>query len=499
MLDGGDRKVCLVGVDLGTTGLKCLGFDTSGRVLCKAYREYPLHHPAPNATEQGPQDWWRALCATLRELVDRGGIDPRNVAGLSLSSQGSTLVLLGDDGAPLRPAISWLDLRAADLLDPGGSGEEELFAITGLRAFPGWTGSILRWLAADDSETLRRARHVLVAGDYLIFRLTGVVKTEYSSASRTRMLDLEKKEWSAPIVAGLGIRDEQLPALGQSGEVAGVVSAEAAAATGLLSGTPVVLGGFDQSCTALGAGVIAEGVAVISLGTATMVNVASAQPTVDPERRVTTSCHAIPNTWTLQAPIMTTGALLRWWRDHFFPRDQADVYAAMDRCAEQAPIGADGLMVFPHFSGSGAPHWDARYRGAMVGLTLSHTQAHVIRAMLEGVAIEIRANLDVMQELGHDVAVVRIVGGGAASMLWRGIIGDVLSKPQERVNEVEAGALGAAMLAGLGAGVFADPAEAVREMVSLGPRTDYSPGKHAAYEAVRRRYWDVFNRLYGKP
>lgn len=488
-------NACLIGVDAGTTGLKSLAFDLSGKALCKAYREYPLYHPWPDQTEQNPEHWWDALRETIGELFEHGKIEPTLIAGLSISSQGSTFVALGADGQVLRPAISWLDRRAQD----AQCEEEKLFAITGLRAFPGWTGSVLRWVARHEPETLRRARHLLLVGDYLIFRLTGVVGTEYSSASRTRMLDLEKRRWSEPILASLGVRESQLPPLGHSGEMLAGVSTEAARATGLLEGTPVVLGGFDQSCMAIGAGAITEKAMMVSLGTATMASVSSPRPVVDPQRRVITSCHALPDTWSLQAPIMTTGAILRWWRDHFFGSQGEDAYARMDRLAEKAPPGADGLVLLPHFSGSGAPHWDPNYRGALVGLTLAHTQSHVIRAILEGVAMEIASNLEVFESLGLDVKTVRIVGGGAVSNLWRVIIGDVLGKPRVRVEEVEVGTLGAAVLAGVGTSVFADAEEAVRRMVSSGPQEDYSEENHAIYQEVRRHYLEVSARLWNTP
>ncbi len=491
-------NTCLIGVDAGTTGLKSLVFDLSGQVLGKAYREYPLHCPRPDTAEQDPEDWWRALAETVREALEKSAIDPGHVAGLSISSQGSSFVAMGSDGKPLRPAMSWLDRRSATLATNGTFDEDDLFAITGLRAYPGWTASLLYWLANREPETLRRMKHMLLVGDYLIYRLSGAVATDYSSASRTRMLDLEKLAWSEPLVEALGLKMTQLPTLGASGSVAGHVSSEGAAATGLLEGTPVSLGGFDQSCAALGAGAVTPDTIMASLGTATMVFVSSSQPIVDPLRRVTTSCHVVPNTWTIQAPIMTTGAVLRWWRDHFFGNRAENVYEEMDRLAAMVPAGSEGLMVLPHFGGGGAPHWDHTWRGAIVGLGLAHTQAHVVRAILEGVAMQIRTNMDVIEGLGFDIKTLRLVGGGARSALWTGIIGDVLGKPQLRIGQVEVGTLGAAMLAGLGVGVFPTVSEAVRSMVPVGAPKAFNPGNHEVYESLRARYADTSNRLYGQ-
>ncbi len=493
-----EHDLCLIGVDAGTTGLKSLAFDLTGRTLCHAYREYPLHHPEPDGAEQDPEDWWTALAETVREVLEKGRIDPRRVAGLSISFQGSTVVALDEEGALLRPAISWLDTRVTHVPTNGKYlDEDELFALTGLRFYPGWTACMLQWLAHREPEVLRRTRHFLSVGDYLIYRLTGAVATDCSGASRTRMMDLEKMEWSPAILRSLGVSESQLPPIGPSGKVAGKVSAAGAQATGLAEGTPVALGGFDQSCMALGSGAVSPDTAMVSLGTATMVVVSSPTATVDPQRRIITSCHTIPDTYTLQGPVMTTGAVLRWWRDHFFPDRNGDIYGEMDRMAASVSPGAEGLVVFPHFSGAGAPHWDHNRRGAIVGLSLSHSQRHVIRAILEGVAMRILDNLEVIEGLGFRIDTVRLVGGGARSALWTEIIGDVLGKNQVRIPQAEVGTLGAAMLAGLAVGIFADVDDAVARMVPEGVRTGFDADRHAAYGPVRQHYLDVASHLYG--
>lgn len=489
---------CLIGVDAGTTGLKSLVFDLTGRALSQAYREYPLTHPEPGGAEQDPEDWWRALCETVREALERADAQPRAVAGLSVSSQGSTVVALGAHGELLRPALSWLDTRSTELeLNGKALDEEDLFALTGLRYYPGWTACLLQWLGRREPATLRRARHLLLVSDYLIYRLTGTAMTDYSSASRTRMLDLEKMAWSPPILESVGVSEAQLPRLGASGEIAGTVSAEGARMTGLLEGMPVALGGFDQSCAALGCGAVTPDTAMVSLGTASMVMASSPRAIVDPLRRVTTSCHAIPNTYALQGPIMTTGAVLRWWRDHFLTERSSRVYRDMDRMAATAPPGAEGLIVLPYFSGAGAPHWDHARRGAIVGLSLEHSQRHIIRAILEGVAMQIQENIEVMEGLGLAIDTVRIVGGGAKSALWTEIIGDVLGKRQVRIAQSEVGTLGAAMLAGLGVGLFRTVDDALREMAPAGAPQGFDPDRHRAYREVRRRYTETAQRLYG--
>lgn len=491
------QDACLIGVDAGTTGLKSLAFDPAGNVLCHAYREYPLNHPKPGHAEQDPELWWQALCETLREVMARGGISAGRVAGLSISSQGSAFVVLGEDGRPVRPAVSWLDQRSASLAGEDGFDENELFAITGLRAYPGWTGSVLQWLAREEPETLRRMACLLLVGDYLVWRMTGVRATDYSSASRTRMFNLEKRCWAPSLIAPLGIRESQLPPLYPSGHTAGSMSADAARATGLAPGTPVVLGGFDQSCAALGAGAVTPDTLMVSLGTASMLVGTSAQPVTDPLRRVTTSCHVAPGHWTLQAPIMTTGAILRWWRDLFSGHPSEDAYAEMDRAAAAIPPGADGVMVLPHFGGAGAPHWDHTWRGAITGLGLNHTRAHVMRGIMEGVAMEICGNLDIIEHLGLAVEEVRIVGGGAKSALWTGIIGDVIGKPRLCFQQAEVGARGAAMLAGLGVGLFVDVPQAVGAMAPKGIRHDFDPDNHRTYRMIRRGYLDLSAKLYG--
>jgi len=486
----------LIGIDAGTTGLKSLLFDLDGAVVARAYREYPLDHPHPDWAEQDPEHWWDALVATLRELFQRTGVLPTRIAGLSISSQGSTVVALGDSGV-VRPAISWLDQRAAPLTSPPGMAEEDVFSITGLRFCPAWTGPIIQWLSLHEPETVRRTDRFLLVTDYLLFRLTGEIATDYSSASRTRMMDLRNRCWSGAILAAMGLPKSKLPPMAGSATVVGKVSPDAARETGLAPGTIVTLGGFDQSCCALGTGALGPDIAMISLGTATMVSVSSANPTVDPARRVTTSCHVVPDTWTLQAPIFTTGAVLRWWRDMQYSSLGDGAYEEMDRQAETAPIGADGLLLLPHFSGSGPPRWDHRCRGAFVGFRLTHTQAHIIRAILEGVAMEIRANLALIEGLGMSVAAVRIVGGGAVSATWRAIICDVLGKPCAAMRVAEVGTVGAALLAAVGAGLFRDLYEAVDRMVHPADPTEFSPINHRSYQEVYARHRDVSDRVYG--
>ncbi len=490
-------RECLIGVDAGTTGLKSLAFDLSGNLIAKAYREYSLHHPHPDWVEQNPEDWWTALVETLQEILTRGSIAPEAVAGLSISSQGSTVVALGQEGQILRPAISWLDKRSAEISHDSEWEEEELFSLTGLQFSPAWTGPILHWLALNEPETIQRTQKFLLVGDYLIYRLTGAMTTDYSSASRTRMFDVRDQQWSNQVLSSVGVRREQMPDLGGSGQRAGVVSGECARITGLRPGTPVMLGGFDQMCAAVGAGAITPDTLMISLGTATMLVVTSLEPLVDPCRRLTTSCHVLPQAWTLQAPIMTTGALLRWWRDQFFRAHTNHPYREMDELGARIPIGADGLMIFPHFSGAGAPWWDHSRRGAFIGLSLSHQAPHFIRAILEGVAMEIRANLEVAESLGVQIDSLRIAGGGAKSSLWRGIIGDALGKPQIRLKEHEVGALGAAILAGTGAGVFANVEQGVHAMVAPGGTQGFSPENHAEYLRLYSRYETWGARLYG--
>lgn len=492
------RPDCLIGIDAGTTGLKCLAFDLQGRCLARSYREYPLFHPKPNRVEQDPEDWWRALTSTLREVLEKGEIEPGRVAGVSISSQGSTLVALGSDGKVIRPAISWLDKRAAEIPREPEWEDETLFGTTGLRYSPAWTGPMLHWLSIHEEQTIQKASKFLLVGDYLIYRLTGVIATDYSSASRTRMLDVRRQQWSEDIVASAGISLSQLPDIAGSGQIAGRISPESARLTGLCEGTPVMLGGFDQICAGLGAGTVTSDSLMVSLGTATMLVMTVFDPIVDPARRVTTSCHVIPQAWTLQAPILTSGVLLRWWRDHFFKGKTGDPYVEMDALAGSCPIGADGLLVFPHFAGGGAPWWDHDRRGAILGLSLTHTASHIIRGILEGIAMEIRANLETLESLGIQVRTVRIVGGGAASQLWRSIIGDVVGRPQIHMKEVEVGALGAAILAGVGAGIFENPAQGAAAMVNTGDISPFSADNHAEYNRIYARYEDYSRRLYGE-
>ncbi len=487
-----NRDSYILGIDTGTTGLKTLLIDVHGNVRCRAYREYAVHHPHPDWVEQDPEDWWEALCATVREILEQSGVPAHRILGMGISSQGSTFVLLDEKGELVRPAVTWLDRRAEHEEE---SESERIFDITGLQPFPGWTGTVLKWFHHHEPNMLKNTKQLLLVGDYLGYRLTGEVCTDFSSAARTRLLDLRRQDWCDDLLDASGVLRSQMPRLGPSGKVFGKVTSGAARVTGLCEGMPVVLGGFDQSCAMLGAGAVSRGILMVSLGTATMVCTTSPEPFVDSKWRVTTSCHALPNAWVVQAPIMTTGALLRWWRDHFFPYSGEDVYRRMDVLAATISPGADGLVVLPYFSGRGAPDWDREARGVVWGLTLAHEQGHVIRAILEGVAMEIRANVEVFEQLGFPIHSVRIVGGGAKSVLWRSIIGDVLGKPQSVVTEREVGCLGAAILAATGVGLYNSVSDAVREMTPDITAGRFSEETHRIYDEVWERYREVAARF----
>ncbi len=485
----------LLGVDVSTTATKALLVDQAGAVVGVAASAYELSTPRPLWAEQDPEAWWRAARASIAEVVAATGVDPASVRAVGLTGQMHGLVLLDEAGSVLRPAILWNDQRAAAECEAirRRIGREELVRITGNDAFPGFTAPKLLWVREHEPELFRRVRRVLLPKDYVRYRLTGEYATDRAGAGGTLLLDLAARDWSDELLEALEIPAGWLPPTHEGPEIAGHLSVEAAAATGLTPGIPVVAGGGDQAAQAVGVGAVEPGAAALTLGTSGVVFAATGQPLTEPAGRLHAFPHAVPATWHVMGVMLSAAGSLRWYRDTL--AGGADYGALLEEASAVEP-GCEGLVFVPYLCGERTPHADPFARGAFVGLTLRHRRGHLTRAVLEGVAFGLRDNLALMAEVGlGGVGELRLSGGGARSPVWRRILADVLGLDLVPVETAEGAALGAALLAGVGAGVWSSVAAACAAAVRLGEATPADPDAAAVYNPVYRRFRDTYPAL----
>jgi len=476
----------LLGIDVSTTATKAVVVDGDGRVVASASTSYGLSTPRPLWAEQDPAQWWQAARTSIRRALDAAGSPAVDAVGLTGQMHG--LVLLGDGDEVLRPAILWNDQRAAAECDEMRDrlGLERLVAITGNDAFPGFTAPKLLWVRRHEPDVYRRIRRVLLPKDYVRLHLTGAYATDRAGAGGTLLLDLASRDWSDAVLDAFEIPHGWLPPTHEGTATTGQVSAAAAAATGLAAGTPVVGGGGDQAAQAVGVGAVDEGVVALTLGTSGVVFAACDAPRCEPTGRLHAFPHAVPGRWHVMGVMLSAAGSLAWYRDVAAPGTD---FGALIAEAASVPPGAEGLIFLPYLSGERTPHADPRARGAFVGLTLRHGRAQLTRAVLEGVACGLRDNLALMGEVGLAAASeVRLSGGGARSPVWRRILADVLGVDLVAMEAEEGAAFGAALLAGVGAGVWPSAAAACAVAVRRGETTRPDPAAGAVYDTVYQRF-----------
>jgi xylulokinase len=475
----------LVGLDVGTTGVKAVALSVGGEVEAVATRGYPLSTPEPGWSEQDPEDWWTAAEAALGE-VSAG----REVAGIGLSGQMHGLVALDASGAVIRPAILWNDQRTAvecaEIEARVGLGR--LIGLTGNRALTGFTAPKLLWLRRHEPEAFARIARIMLPKDYVRLRLTGEWAIDASDASGTLLLDVERRDWSPEVLDALALSPAWLPPVLESPDRAGAVGASYT----LLQGMPVAAGAGDQPAAAVGVGADRPGVLSVVLGTSGVVLAPLPAYAHDAAARVHAFCHAVPGTWQAMGVMLSAAGSLQWFHDTLAPGTPFDVLVAE---AEVWDPGAEGLVFLPYLAGERTPHADPDARGAFVGLQLRHDRGALVRAVLEGVAFGLRDSLDLLRALGVDATVARVSGGGARSRLWLRIVASALGVPLELTESEEGSALGAALLGGVAAGIFSDVHDAVSCCVRVAETVEPDPAWQAAYAELHDRYRGLYPAL----
>lgn len=482
----------LLGIDISTTGAKALLVDGGGRVLSSATSPLALSTPHPLWSEQDPDDWWTGIRESISQALVAAGVSGSEIAAIGMTGQMHGLVLLDEQGHVLRPAILWNDQRTGDQCDEIRSilGKKRLIQITGNDALTGFTAPKILWVQQHEPEVWARSRHILLPKDYIRYKLTGEFAADRAGGSGTILFDLKSRTWSDEVLSALNIPAGMLPPTFEGPEITGHISEKAASETGLTAGTPVVGGGGDQAAQAVGVGAVQPGLVALTLGTSGVVFATTEAPLVEPEGRLHAFCHAVPGRWNFMGVMLSAAGSLQWYRDTLAPGVAFD-----DLVAEASTVsaGSDGLLFLPYLTGERTPYPDPLARGAWVGLTVRHKRAHITRSVLEGVAFGIKDSFSLIQASGLGaIDQVRISGGGAKSALWRQIMADVLGVELVRVNTTEGAAFGAALLAGVGAGMYPSVPAACEATIQITGRT--TPNR--AVSEVYKDYYDRYRALY---
>jgi len=481
-----------LGIDTSTTSSKALLIDEQGDVVAVASNPHTLQTPKPLWSEQDPREWWGAASASIRSVLEKAGISGDRIGAVGLTGQMHGLVLLDEAGNVLRPAILWNDQRTQSQCDEIHEriGREKFIQITGNVALTGFTAPKILWVKENEPGVFAKAKHVLLPKDYIRYKLTGEHAMDKADGAGTVLFDLKKRNWSEEVLNELGIEVSWMPRTFEGPEFTGYVTEEGAALTGLKAGTPVAAGGGDQAAQAVGGGVVEPGIVGLTVGTSGVVFASTPSALIEPEGRLHAFCHAVPGVWHFMGVMLSAAGSLQWYRDMLAPGVSFD---DLLKEAEAIPAGSEGLQFLPYLSGERTPHPDPLARGAFIGLTLRHGRAHMIRAVLEGVAFGLKDSFTLIQNTGlGEITQVRASGGGTKGALWRQIIASALEAELVTVNTTEGAAYGAALLAGVGAGAWIDVASACKACIKITGSTQPDPAQIEVY----REAYSLFQELY---
>ncbi len=496
----------LIGFDIGTTSTRCIIIESGGKLIASATKEYPMATPKPGWAEQDPDDWWRGVLSTIREVLKKSGIDPSDIAAVGLSGQMHGSVFLDKSGSVIRPALLWCDQRTDSQCQKIYDifGYEGFIKLSYNKALTGFTAPKILWLREAEPENYKKLSQILLPKDYIRYKLSGTYATEVSDASGTVLMDIGARDWSNEIISGLSIDRDLLPGVYESTEVTAHISEEAAKLTGLTAGTPIVGGAGDQAGGAVGSGIVKKGLISDYLGTSGVVFAHSDEPVYDPQGRLHSFCHAVPGKWHLMGVTLAAAGSLKWYNETFGPsKDMVGKfpglkdYGLLDKQAESAPPGSEGMIFLPYLSGERTPYADPYARGVFFGLSYIHGQDHFVRSIMEGVAFSQLDCLELAREVGIDSSKIILFGGGARSMLWRQIMADVFGLEIVTLNVEEGPSYGAAILAGVGAGIYPTVEEAASVMIKEVSSTMPIKENTKKYNKIYKTYRSLYENLKG--
>jgi len=499
-----DAGPLLVGLDLGTTALKCAAYALDGTLVASSTREYSLLTPSVQVVEVAASTYWTEYVAAVHDLLSHPNVDPRRVRAIGISAQGETLIPVDRDGAPTRNAIVWLDARASAEADELSSRftDQELYEVTGQPSMlPTWPAAKVLWMARHEPDVFERTSTFLLIEDYFLGRMTGEAVAEGSLLTSTCYWDFRKRTYWPQMLDVLGIDADRLPPIVEPGTPVGRLLPAVAAELGLPTSTVVVAGALDQACGAIGAGAARPGGFSENTGAAVALCATLPEARLDPERRMPCHYHGIPDTYMFHT-FTSGGVVLKWFRDRFAPAEQTvatqlgvDAYDLLGQEAAAVPAGSEGLVMIPHLQGAMAPENNGEARGALIGLTLRHGRGHVARAILESISYVIRRNVEVLEDLGMQIPEIRSLGGASRSRIWKQIEADVSGRPVAVTEQEEAATLGAAILAGAGIGEYSNPAQAADRMVRIRERFEPDPVAMQRYDDYYALYKQSYRAL----
>lgn len=464
----------LIGIDVGTSATKTVIFDESGNIISKSSKEYPLYQPRNGWAEQNPEDWKEAVLFTLKAVMEDSEIPGYDIKGIGISGQMHGLVMLDKDCNVIRPSIIWCDQRTSneveEMLDiiP----RKRWIEITANPPLTGWTASKILWVRNNEPENYKRCKHILLPKDYIRYVLTGEFATEVSDASGMQLLDVPNRCWSKEILEKLNIEQELLGKVYESFEITGHILPDIAEITGLSTNTAVVGGAGDNAAAAVGTGVVEDGKAFTTIGTSGVVYAHSSEVNIDSKGRVHTCCSAVPNEYHIMGVTQAAGLSLKWFKDNFCQEYieiaknmNIDVYDIINKDISNIPLGSDKLIYLPYLMGERTPHLDSNCRGVFFGISAIHTKAHFLRAVMEGVSYSLVDCNNVLKEMGIEVREMMACGGGGKSSIWRQMLSDMYDCKVKTVKQTEGPALGAAILAGVGCGIYKSVKEACDKLI----------------------------------
>ncbi len=487
----------ILGIDVGTGGTRAIVVNEAGKILGSGSEEHvPFASPKPGWAEQDPRDWWSAAGIAVRKALQTAGLSGEDIACVGFSGQMHGAVLLDASNEVIRPALIWCDQRTEEQSTYLEKlfGRDTLIHLTCNPPLTNFTLTKLLWVQQHEPANWARVRKIMLPKDYVRLRLSGESAIDVADASGTLLLDVASRKWSREVLSKTGIDLALLPKLYESQDVCGAISEEGAEATGLKRGTPVVAGAGDQAAGAVGIGITRPGLVSATIGTSGVVFAATDRPALDPQGRLHTFCHAVPGRWHMMGVTQAAGLSLRWFRDNFGAGkdDGRDPYERLSDEAASAPAGAEGAFWAPYLMGERTPHLDPSARAAFVGLTASHTRAHLVRAILEGVAYSLKDTFTIFKEIGVPVEKIRLGGGGARSPLWRQIQADIYGQEIEILEAEEGAAYGAAILAGVGVKCWDSVDQATDAVVRVAKRV----AANKQDSALMQRNYQTYRRIY---
>jgi len=490
----------ILSIDLGTTGLKVALVDLEGRLLAAGGGEYPILSPRPGWAEQDPELWWQALlqgCARLREAAPEAFAA---VAGVGICGQMHTQVCLDAKGRILRPAICWMDQRSSaqvSAINRDPKSKALVFRETQNLATTTYTAPQLKWIQDNEPELWAKVQHVLVAKDFLKYRLTGAMAIDFAEASGTLLFDVARRKWSEAMFGLFDVPRRSLPEAAPSDQIIGQVSPEASRLTGLRAGTPVVNGSSDNSAAALGAGMVGSGQVTLIIGTAGVITVCSDKPLPDPQDRTLCWNYCLRDRWVSLGITQTAGESLAWFKNAFSSGEEGgsgDVFQQYNNAVQAVPAGCEGLVFLPYLNGERTPYWDSCARGVYFGIGLATGKGHFIRAIMEGVSFALRHCVQTVESLGIRVDQIQAVGGGLKSPAWLDILGRVMNRPIRTVREPDTGHIGNMLLCARALNLFDSIEEAAGRIVRYDREVHY-PEANPVYERQYRLFLQLYDDL----